>query len=103
MSTNQRVAQLDDDAIVSVLTRLARPHSSGGQVVERAALMASGADLAGIEAWILAHQGEPEHTSAPAPKRGLHGHRVEIGRRDDVPARFVLPPGVLNRGKPDAG
>jgi hypothetical protein len=31
---------MNDDAIVALLTGLARPHSSGGQVVERAAIVA---------------------------------------------------------------
>ena len=35
-----------DDAIRAVVSRLARPHASGGMVVERAALLAEGADFA---------------------------------------------------------
>jgi hypothetical protein len=38
------VVGLDDDAIRSLLTRLARAHLSGGTVVERAAVVAAGAD-----------------------------------------------------------
>src|SRR4051812_41170662 len=54
---------------------LGRPHASGGTVVERAALMAEGADLEATVAWILAHGGEPEISGTPAPRGGLHGPR----------------------------
>lgn len=91
-------ARLDDDAILAVVIRLARPHRSGGQVIERAAIMASGADFAAIEAWILAHAGTPEQTDSPNLQRGLHGHRLAgTAGRDSAPLRFVLPPGVLEQ------
>jgi hypothetical protein len=32
-----------DDAIRAVVTRLSRPHASGGNVIERAAILAEGA------------------------------------------------------------
>jgi hypothetical protein len=86
----------DDDPIFALLTRLARPDKSGGRVVERAALMASGGDLAAIEAWIGAHGGTAEATDSVSPRQGLHG----IRRTEDRPSgrtvlRFVIPPGVL--------
>jgi hypothetical protein len=89
-------APSDDDAILALVSNLARPHSSGGQVIERAAIMASGADFAAIQAWILAHSGSPEQSDSPSPARGLHGKRLSgAPGRDSAPRRFVLPPGVL--------
>lgn len=88
---------MDDDAIRAILTRLSRPHSSGGEVVERAALLAEGADFATVVEWILAHDGEPE-TAAPAVAgRGLHSSRLSdgAGAEPRTPLRFVLPAGAL--------
>jgi hypothetical protein len=50
---------VDDDAIRSLLTRLARAHPSRGTVVERAAVVAAGADSETVMTWILAHGGKP--------------------------------------------
>ena len=36
-----------DEAIRAVVTRLSRPHASGGAVIERAAILAEGADADG--------------------------------------------------------
>jgi hypothetical protein len=86
-----------DDAIRSLLTRLARAHPSGGTVIERAAILAEGADFEAVMAWIVAHGGEPE-ASVPRPSRsGLHGSRVHDsgGSQPRTPSRFLLPPGVL--------
>ena len=38
------VEGVDDEAIRAVVTRLARSHSSGGEVIERAAILAEGGD-----------------------------------------------------------
>ena len=46
---------MDDEAIRALLSRLARPHPSGGQAIERAALLAAGADFTQVIAWIDAH------------------------------------------------
>jgi hypothetical protein len=51
---------MDADAIRSVVTRLARPHRAGGDVIERAAILAEGADAGAVFAWIAAHDGQPE-------------------------------------------
>jgi hypothetical protein len=92
-----RLPNVDDDAIRSLLTRLARAHPSGGTVVERAAILAEGADFDAVIAWVTAHGGEPEARTAKASTSGLHGSRVHdagsAGPR--VPSRFVLPAGVL--------
>lgn len=89
---------VDDDAIRSLVTRLGRPHPSGGTVVERAALAAEGAELEAVMKWILAHGGTSEETAETSTRRGLHGSRLHIsgGSQPRVPSRFVLPPGALD-------
>ncbi|HEY3187394.1 MAG TPA: hypothetical protein VGJ70_07955 [Solirubrobacteraceae bacterium] len=83
----------DDDAIRALVTRLSRAHPSGGKVIERAAILASGADLAAVMGWIAAHAGQPETTASATPKRGLHASRIEPAR---PPRRYVLPAGALD-------
>ena len=86
----------DDDAIRALIARLARPHDSGGDVVERAAILAEGADFAAVMAWIGAHAGKPEMAIPTAPSRGLHGTRSDGGGAESrPPLRFVLPAGAL--------
>ena len=82
-----------DEAIRALVTRLARPHKSGGTVIERATLLAEGPDFTAIVAWITAHDGRPE-AAVEAPSGGLHGGR---GRETPVgpPLRYVLPAGAL--------
>jgi hypothetical protein len=88
----------DDDEIRALLTRLARHHPSGGTVVERAAIVAEGADSAAVVSWILAHEGEPEAPAETSSKRGLHSPRLSgpIGSEPPAPARYVLPAGALS-------
>jgi hypothetical protein len=87
---------MEDEAIRALLTRLARPDSSGGDVVERAAILASGSDFGAIMAWVLAHGGKPEKVPVAAPSGGLHGARMNDGaQQSTTPLRFVLPPGTL--------
>jgi len=88
---------VDDDTIRALLTRLARPDPSGGDVIERAAILASGSDFGAIMAWVKAHGGKPEAVPAAVPSGGLHGSRITDGRGDEsaTPRRFVLPPGTL--------
>jgi len=62
--------QVDDEAIRSLLTRLGRRDPSGGTVIERAALLAEGADFDAVMEWILTHGGEPE---APPAARSQGG------------------------------
>jgi hypothetical protein len=89
-------APADDAAIRALLTRLARPHASGGEVVERAALLAEGADFVAIMAWITDHAGLPEPTLAAPARHGLHGSRMSGGAAQPVkPLRYVLPAGTL--------
>jgi hypothetical protein len=86
-----------DAAIRAVVARLARPHRSGGSVIERAAILAEGDASADILAWILRHDGEPEDAVAAAPPRGLHG--TGFGGSAPTrrgPARYLLPAGALS-------
>lgn len=88
---------MDDNAIRALVTRLARPHSSGGEVIERAAILAEGADSAAVIEWIAAHAGVPEVAAGTPSRQGLHGSRMGNGPSADsrTPLRFVLPRGAL--------
>jgi hypothetical protein len=83
-----------DEAIRALVTRLSRPHPSGGKVIERAAILAEGADFTSVISWIVAHGGKPE-AAAATPSRGLHGSRPDHDGADSEPRRLVLPPGPL--------
>jgi hypothetical protein len=89
---------VDDDAIRSLVTRLARPHPSGGTVIERAAILSQGADFEAVMRWILAHGGEPEAVSETPARHGLHGSRLHAsgGSGPRAASRFVLPAGALD-------
>jgi hypothetical protein len=99
-SRSDYVGEVDDDAICALLTRLARPDASGGDVIERAAILAEGPNFAAIMAWIMAHGGKADAATPTAPKGGLHGSRLMDGGESTprTPLRFVLPPGALARG-----
>jgi hypothetical protein len=83
--------------IPALVARLGRPHPSGGTVIERAALLAEGADFAAVMAWIVAHGGEPEHSARKAPRRGLYGSASDGAdvAGSGTPLRFVLPAEAL--------
>jgi len=81
-----------DDAMRARVKRLARPHRSGGWVIERATLLAAGARFDGAVAWIEAHGGIPELPAAPRSQGGLHSPRATEVR---APLRFVLPASAL--------
>jgi hypothetical protein len=89
---------VDDDAIRSLLTRLARVDPAGGTVIETAAVVAAGADAEAVMAWIVAHGGKPEAAVETSTRHGLHGSRLHTsgGSEPRVPARFVLPAGALD-------
>ena len=57
---------MDDDAIRTLVIRLSRAHPSGGEVIERAAILAEGADFDAVVGWIIAHDGRPEAKAAPS-------------------------------------
>ena len=83
--------ELDDDAMRTLVTRLGRPHRSGGRVIERATLLASGTDFGAAVRWIEAHGGMPEAPLDTSSHHGLHGQRASDGPAP-APLRFVLPP-----------
>ena len=83
---------VDDDALRVLVTRLARPHRSGGAAIERASLLSSGADFDAAVAWIAAHGGEPE---LPAASRSSGLHSARLSSHAPAPLRFVLPAGAL--------
>ncbi|MFI4989656.1 MAG: hypothetical protein ACHQHO_01905 [Solirubrobacterales bacterium] len=79
------------DDIGVLVRRLARPHTSGGMVIERSVILAEGSDSGAILSWISEHDGVADSTVAPARSSGLHGSR-ETPCLDSAPARrFVLP------------
>ena len=89
---------MEEDDIRSLVKRLARPHPSGGAVIERAALMAEGDGFAEVLRWIEANGGEPEAVkpAKSGARHGLHGARLsDTSAATEKPRRFVLPPGVL--------
>lgn len=87
---------MDDAAIRDLVIRLARPHPSGGQVVERAAILAAGADSADVLDWIMDRAGQAEMASTGRSDR-LHGGRLAgTGRSDGAALRYVLPAGALD-------
>ena len=89
---------VDDQAIRSLVTRLARAHPSGGSVIERAAIVAEGADARAVVTWIIDHGGTAEATVATSHRRGLHGALLYAGGGSEprTPSRYVLPAGALN-------
>jgi hypothetical protein len=89
---------MDDQAIRAVVTRLSRQHASGGQVIERAAVLAEGVESSAILAWITSHDGLPESRVTTTPAGGLHQGRLDASRSTSstAPRRYVLPPGTLS-------
>jgi hypothetical protein len=88
----------NEDEIRALLSRLSRRHPSGGTVIERAAIVAEGADSAAVVTWILDHAGEAEAVGDTSSKRGLHSPRLSgpIGPDPRPPALYILPAGALN-------
>ena len=88
----------EEEAIRTLVKRLSRRHRSGGQVIERAAILAAGADSYAVLRWIVAHAGEPEELAPVSTARGLHAERrQDTGAVDGrTPLRYVLPPGALS-------
>jgi hypothetical protein len=67
-------------------------------VIERAAILAEGAEFGSVMNWITAHDGTPDGVVSAARDRGLHGSRMSGGdaTASRAPLRFVLPPGALD-------
>jgi hypothetical protein len=96
----QDVEPATDEDIRALVTRLSRPHKSGGLVIERAAILAEGSNSAAILQWISEHSWEPEEaiaSNASSGGSGLHGMRREADRgrpQTQAPRRYVSPPGA---------
>lgn len=92
---------MDEETIRAVVTRLSRQHPSGGRVIERAAVVAEGADSGTILDWITSHDGKPEDQPAERSAGGLHRGRLDGSRwaTSSAPRRYVLPPGIVTEGK----
>jgi hypothetical protein len=88
---------VDDESIRTLIERLARPRVAGGEVVERAAILAEGADFTEVMAWIVARGGRPEEIACADPSGGLYGARLHHAgvAKPTPPLRFILPPGAL--------
>ena len=65
---------MDDASIRAIVARLARPHPSGGKVIERAAIVAEGDSATEVVDWIIGRAGRGE-AAGPARAGGLHGAR----------------------------
>jgi hypothetical protein len=89
---------VDDQSIRALVSRLARAHPSGGSVIERAAIVAEGADSRAVVTWIVDHGGTPEVAVPTARRRGLHGALLHAdgGAEPRSPSRYVLPVGALD-------
>jgi hypothetical protein len=83
---------MEETEIQELVERLGRPHRTGGTVIERAAIVAEGADFDAVMAWILGRGGTAEVAPAKKPSGGLHGSRYHDGDQAPVPLRFILPP-----------
>ena len=87
---------MDDASIRAIVARLARPHPSGGRVIERAAIVAEGDSATEVVDWIIGRAGRGE-AAVPARAGGLHGARFAgTVRKDGPPLRDILPAGVLD-------
>jgi hypothetical protein len=89
---------MDDPEINELVSRLSRPHPSGGVVIERAAILAAGADFPAVMDWITAHAGRADTAVSTTRSGGLHGSRIKDGdaTTSRAPLRFVLPAGALH-------
>ncbi len=89
---------MNDLEITTLVSRLGRPHASGGIVIERAAIQAAGADYPAVIDWIMTHSGTPEAAVVSTKSRGLHGSRINDGNDPGArqALRFVLPAGAVS-------
>jgi hypothetical protein len=61
-------------------------------VIERAAIMAAGADSSAVINWIMDHDGTPDTALSASRSQGLHGSRMNDSApvAPQKPTRFVL-------------
>ncbi len=89
--TTEETAALVTDETAALVRRLARPHASGGMVIERSVILAEGAKSAAILSWISEHDGIADSTAPPTRSHGLHGSRASVPLQAAPARRFVLP------------
>jgi hypothetical protein len=84
-------SQTDDIAVL--VKRLARPHPSGGTVIDRPVILAEGTHSRAILAWIADHGGAPDSTLPRPQSKGLHSpSSAAAGEGAAAPARrYILP------------
>jgi hypothetical protein len=85
------MTQMATDAIAVLVKRLARPHASGGMVIERSVILAEGANAAAILGWISDNDGVEDFTVASERSHGLHGAFAGSALHTAPARRFVLP------------
>ena len=85
------MTQTATDETAALVKRLARPHTSGGMVIERSVILAEGASSAAIMTWISEHDGVADSTTPSTHSQGLHGSRANAPLQAAPPQRFVLP------------
>ena len=91
---------MDDDAIRSLVTRLARPRPGGGATIERAAILAEGADFDAVMTWIVAHGAEAQAATKSSSRHGLHGYSIVRYERKicrSIPCRGSAPCNLLKK------
>lgn len=85
------MTELATDAIAGLVKRLARPHASGGMVIERSVILAEGANAAAILTWISDNDGVEDFTAPATRSHGLHGSFADGALHAGPARRFVLP------------
>jgi hypothetical protein len=90
-SERKQMTQTATDETAALVKRLARPHASGGMVIERSVILAEGANSAAILTWISEHDGIADSTLPSTPSNGLHGTRSNASLQAAPARRFVLP------------
>jgi hypothetical protein len=85
------MTQTATDETAALVRRLARPHASGGMVIERSIILAEGTKSAAILRWISEHDGVADVTDAATRSHGLHGSRANAPLQAAPARRFVLP------------
>jgi hypothetical protein len=89
------MTQTATDETEALVRRLARPHTSGGMVIERSVILAEGASSAAILSWISEHHGVADSTAPTTRSQGLHGARTNTSLQAAPARRFVLPPSAF--------
>jgi hypothetical protein len=79
------------DETAALVKRLARPHASGGMVIERSVILAEGANSGAILTWISEHDGIADSSVPSARSHGLHGSHAGTPLQAAPARRFVLP------------